>query len=136
MGLEPPAHRGMLVRRVVIVVKVQVEFRIGRLVNQLQELDPLLMALPGLAFADHDVERCEGRRRAVAAGVFRQTRLGAVERSDLTFFVDRPYQRPLGRIDLLAGEVEGILDERWIVGNVARLHEMRLEAVNPLCSFE
>src|SRR2546427_7574004 len=63
---EPPLHRGMLVRRVVVDDQVEVELR-GRLtVDAPQELEKLLMPMAGQTLADDlDLEDIEGREQRV-----------------------------------------------------------------------
>ena len=77
------------------------------------------MSVAAHALADdpalQHVERGEQRRRAVAlvvvrhrpaaAALHRQSGLGAVERLDLRFLVDRQHQRVLRRIDIEADDI-------------------------------
>ena len=102
---EPSANVGMLVRGV--IVNDQMHFALGRglAVDLVEEADELLMPVAAHALADdlavEHVERGEqsGRavpliimsRRAAAAALHRQPRLGAVERLDLALFIDRQH---------------------------------------------
>jgi hypothetical protein len=50
-------------------------------------------------------------RGAGAARLHRQARLSAVERLDLTLFIDREHHRVLGRIDIEANNILELLGE-------------------------
>jgi len=60
----------------------------------------------------------------------RQARLGAVERLDLRFLIDRENDRMSGWIDIEPDDVTQLVDELWIGGELELLHPMRLKAVS------
>jgi hypothetical protein len=109
----------MLVRGV--VVDDQMQFPPGRrlAVDLVEEADEFLMPVAGHALADdaalQHVEGGEQGRRAVtlvvvrhrpaAATLHRQPRLGAVERLDLRFLIDRQHQRVLRRVDIETDDI-------------------------------
>ena len=109
VAFEPGADLGVLVRRV--VVDDQMQFPPGRrlAVDRVEESDEFLMPVAGHVLADDTalqyVEGDEQRRRAVrlvvmghrpaAAPLHLQLRLGAVERLDLRFLIDRQHQHVL-----------------------------------------
>ena len=90
-----------------VIVDDQMHFALGRglAVDGVEKADELLMPVAAHALADdlavEDVERGEqsGRagpliimsRRAAAAALHRQPRLGAVERLDLALLIDRQH---------------------------------------------
>ena len=100
------------------------------------------MAVTGQALADHPagehVERGEQGRGAVAfvvvghrpgpALLHRQARLGAVERLDLALFVHAEHDRVLGRVQIQADDIDELLLEARVVGELERLHLVRLQA--------
>ena len=51
------------------------------------------------------------RHRPAAALLHRQSRLGAVERLDLAFFIDRQHQGFVGRIEVKADDILDLGDE-------------------------
>ena len=99
---QPPPYLGMLVGRIVICHQVQFSLRIGRGVDVLQKLDPLLVSMPRHTRINHNafrhVERCEQRGGAVAvvivgpgaqtAGINGQALLHAIEGLNLRLLVD------------------------------------------------
>src|SRR5450631_1475663 len=99
----PLAHIGMFVGRIIVDDGMDRLSRRNLLLNGVKEANEFLMAMALHVAADHraveHVERREQRRRAVslivvrhgpgAALLQRQTGLGAVERLNLAFFVDR-----------------------------------------------
>jgi len=103
MAGKPLAHIGMFVGRIIVDDGVDRLSRRNLLLNGVKEANEFLMAMALHVAADHraveHVERREQRRRAVslivvrhapgAAFLQRQTGLGAVERLNLAFFVDR-----------------------------------------------
>ena len=84
-----------------------------------EEADELLMAVSFHVLPDdgaiEDIEGSKQRRgtvalvvmrhRAGAARFHRQARLGAVERLDLAFFIDRQHQGFVGRIEVKADDI-------------------------------
>ena len=102
---EPGANLGMLMRGVIVDDQVHLAPDRGFAVDLVEEADELLMPVAAHALADdlavEDVERGEqsGRavpliimsRRAAAAALHRQPRLGTVERLDLALLIDRQH---------------------------------------------
>ena len=100
------------------------------------------MAVARQALADHrageHVERGEQRRGAVALVVVghrsrpalldRQRRLRAVERLDLALFVHAQDDRVLRRVQVQPDHVDELLLEPLVVGELERLHLVRLQA--------
>ena len=108
-----------------------------------EEADELLMPMP-LHVAANDgaiehVERGEQRRRAVAlvvvghgagaALLHGQAGLGAVERLDLAFLVDRKHDGMRGRVDVEADDVLELLGEPGVVRQFERADAVRRELV-------
>ena len=112
--LEPSLDLGVLVRCVVVDDEMQIEQFWGVAVDGAQEAQEFLMAMAAHAFADDlargDIERREQSRgsmalvvvghRAGAALLQRQSGLGAIERLDLAFLVDRKHQRLVRRVEV------------------------------------
>src|SRR5829696_3381846 len=96
---QPSLHLRVLVRRVIVHDQVQVEALVGVAMDDAQEAEKLLMAMPLHAGAQHRAGRYiksskQGRgamsfivvgHRAGAALLEREAGLGAVERLDLRF---------------------------------------------------
>ena len=105
MPFEPSPHLGMLVGGVVVDDQVEFSPSRGLAIDLVEKTDEFLMPVAAHALADdlavEDVERGEqsGRagpliimsRRAAAAALHRQPRLGAVERLDLALLIDRQH---------------------------------------------
>ena len=122
---QPPLDLGVLVRRVVVQDQVDVQLRRHLPVDQAQERQELLVAVPLPAQSEHlsggDVQGGEQRRRAVpdvvvgvafgVAEAHRQRRLGAVERLNLRLFVHAQDHRVVGRVEVQADDVAHLLDE-------------------------
>ena len=99
---------------------------------RVEEADELLMAVALHVLADdravEHVERGEERRRAVpfvimghgagAALLHRQAGLGAVERLDLRLLIDRQHHGMGRRIDIEPDDIEQLICERRIVGEL------------------
>ena len=66
---------------------------------------------------------------AAATGLDRQSRLGAVERLDLRFLVDRQNHGMRRRVHIEPDNVFDLLGEGGIVGPLERADAMRLEVV-------
>ena len=70
MALEPAQHRAMFMGRVVVPDQVQRPGRRGVLIEQREEPQPFLMAMPPLTCPDQlareDIERSKQGRRAMA----------------------------------------------------------------------
>ena len=111
--------------------------------DRVEEADELLVPVPLHAPAQHRaVEHVQGReqrRRAVALVVVgrgrrptllhRQPRLGAVERLDLGFLVDREHDRVRRRVHVEPDHVAQLGDERRVPGELEGAHPMRGEPV-------
>ena len=92
-----------------------------------------------LAF--EDIESSEQRRcamalvvvghRAGSAFLHRQAGLGAVERLDLRFFVDREDDGMGGRIDIKPDNIAQLVDELRVVGELELVDPVRLETMRP-----
>src|ERR1700690_288657 len=67
--------------------------------------------------------------RSGAARLYRQTGLGAVERLDLAFFIDREDYSMGGRIDIEADDVAQLVDKMRVGGELELLNPVRLKAV-------
>ncbi len=138
---QPPPYLGMLVGRIVICHQVQFSLRIGRGIDVLQKLDPLLVSMPRHTRINHNafrhVEHCEQRGGAVAlvivgpgaqtAGINRQALLHAIEGLNLRLLVDAQHNGMLWWVQIQADDVHQLLGEMRIVGDLERLHAMRLE---------
>ena len=109
----------------------------------IEEADELLMAVALHAAADHrafqDIQCGEQGRRAVAfvivghracaALLHRQAGLGAVERLDLAFLVDRQHHRVRRRIDVKADHVPQLVGELRVIRELELAHPVRRETV-------
>ncbi len=138
---EPPPRFGSLVRRVVVQNDVDVEVGGHRFVDDPQELDELLRAVPSEALADDppscDIQGSEQRRRPVAdvvvrplldgAGSQREHRLRPFEGLDLGLLVDTEHEGLVRRIHVQADDVPDLVDEERVVGELERLTPMRLQ---------
>src|ERR1700716_4418273 len=88
---------------------------------------------------DEDIESSEQRlcamalvvvrHRAGSAFLHRQAGLGAVERLDLRFFVDREDDGMGGRIDIKPDNIAQLVDELRVVGELELLDPVRLETM-------
>ena len=108
-----------------------------------EEADELLVAVTLHTAADDaavdHVERGEQgggavplvvvRHRAAAAALERQAGLGAVERLDLAFLVDRQHHRVGRRVEVEADDVAEFVGEARIVRQLELPHPVRLQAV-------
>ena len=103
------------------------------------------MAVPGQALADHrageHVQRGEQGGGAVAlvvvghragpARLHRQRRLGAVQRLDLGLLVHAQHDRLLRRVQVQPDDVDELLLEPRVVGELERLDPVRLQTRAP-----
>ena len=101
------------------------------------------MAVLGVAgardLAGRDLQRRVQARRAVAlvvvghprglAGLHRQRRLGAIERLDLGLLVDAEHQRALRRSQVEPDDIDDLLGQLRVLGELKRADLMRLELV-------
>lgn len=110
-------------------------------VDQVEELDELLLAVPAVALADDlpggPVQGREQRSRAVAgivvgvpfrlARLQRQQRLGAVQRLDLGFLVHAQDEGTLRRAQVQADPVADLFHEPGVGGQFEGVGPMRLQ---------
>ena len=110
VGRQPVADLDLLVGGVVVHHQVQLTFGVGP-GDLLEEREELLVAVPGLARADHvaggDRQRGEQRGGAVPfvvvgaplgqPGLHRQHRRGPVQRLDLAFLIHADHHRVVRR---------------------------------------
>jgi hypothetical protein len=114
-------------------------------VDQVQESEPLLVAVALQAVGDHGaverVQRGEHGGRAMTlvvvghglgpALLHGQSRLGAVEGLNLALLIKRRHKRVLGRIQIEADHVFQPLGEPGFVAWLERVEAMRLQAMRP-----
>ena len=112
-------------------------------VDGIEEADEFLMGMALHATAEDDaIERVEGGKqggRAVAlvvmrhgpalAGLERQTRLGAIERLDLGFLVDRQHHGMGRRVHIEADNVLDLFSKGGVCGALEGAYAVRLQAV-------
>jgi hypothetical protein len=139
-GPPVPDNRG-LVRAVVVADQVHVQAGRDVLVDLLEELQELLVAVPAVQFADHgavgDVEGGEQAGHAVAGvvvstalghpGHHGQHRLGPVQGLDLRLLVDAEHDRLLRRVVAKADDVDDLLHEQRVRRQLEAVDEMGLE---------
>ena len=142
---QPGVDLGGLVGGVVVADEVDVELGGDGLVDGDQELAELDRAVPAVQVGDHvavgDVERREQAGDAVAdvvvgaplghAGHHRQHRLGAVQRLDLGLLVDAQHDRLLRRVVVEADDVDDLLHEQRVGGQLEPVLEMGFEVELP-----
>src|SRR5665213_1096207 len=140
---KPTLHFRMFVSGIVIDDQMEIFFRRRDPINHTQELQPLLMAMPVVAHADHlaieSIHSGEQSGRPVsfvvvshgpAAAFFdRQTGLGAVQRLDLTLFIGAQNQGVFRRVEIETHDGFQLFRELGVVADFEGLHQMRLEAV-------
>ena len=128
---EPSFDLGVLVSGVVIYDQVQLAIRWRLRVDLLEEAQPFLIAMPGLAAAKHGTiecvesgEQCGGAMALIIMGLGAvttlaqgQAGLGAIQRLDLTFFVYAQDQRFLWRTQLGPDNRLQLLGELRIVAD-------------------
>src|SRR5258708_36078217 len=122
---------------------MQFLFRRSPLIDQAQELEPLLMAMPLLAEADHlpagSVHCCEQRRSAMpfivvghgfrAVSFQRQSWLATIQCLYLAFFINTKNDRLLGRIQVQTHDGVQLFAELWIIADLEGFHPMRLQTM-------
>src|SRR5215207_8674487 len=127
---EPSEHLGVFMNGVVVENDVDELARGYPSLNRIEEADELLVPVLLHATAEHGalehVESGEERGRAVTlvvmghgptfAGLERQAGLGAVERLDLGFLVDREHDRMGGRAHVEADNIGDLLSQGGIAG--------------------
>ena len=138
---QPLLDLGVLVRRVVVQYQVDVQLRRHLPVDQAQERQELLVAVPLPALADHpaggDVQGGKQCRRAVpdvvvgvafdVAQAHRQRRLGAIERLNLRLLVHTQDHRVVRRVEVQPDNVAHFLDEERVGGQLEGLRQVRLD---------
>ncbi len=144
MPPQPGQHLGVLVRAVVVEDAVhQLAGRHSRL-DGVEEAEELLVAVALHALAQHraveHVERGEQGCGAVADVVVgrgrrlpllrRQARLGAVERLNLGFLIDREHDHVRRRVHVEADHVPQLGHERRVFGEFEGAHPVRGEPVH------
>jgi hypothetical protein len=112
--------------------------------NDVEEADELLMAMALHTLADdlafQHIKRRKQRRDAVTLVVVcdgagtsllhRQPRLGAVQRLDLAFLIDRENDGVIGRVDVEADDLFELGHELGIVGQLEPADQMRPQAMS------
>src|SRR5437879_9892894 len=135
MASPPRLDARLFVRSVVVDDQMQVQIEWCLDVDQLQETNELLMAMPRHAIAnDGAIEHVQCReqsRRAIAFVVVRlagrnsrpewQERLSAVEGLDLTFLVDAEHQGFVGWVQIKPHHVVEFLDEVLVAAELEGL---------------
>ena len=141
MAFEPCLHPRMRVRPVIVHDQVQDNFSRKFGVQSFEELQELLMAVPGIALPDHFSRRHFQRRkkrgraialvivghRAAPAFLHRQARLGAVQGLDLALLIHAKYQRLFRGIEIEAHYVGQLFQEPRIARKLEPLGSMRLQ---------
>src|SRR5271155_2627331 len=146
MARDPLPHGGMLVGGVIVEDGVD-GFASGNLaLDRVEETDELLVAMALHVAADHgsveDVHGCEQGGRSVplvimghrsgAALLHRQPGLGAVERLDLAFFVDRQDHGVRRRIDVETDDVAQPVDEFGVLGELELANAVGLQPMRQM----
>ena len=138
---EPSSHAWRLVRAVVVQNEMHVKSGWNLGVDRVEKLQELLTAMPPVQLADdptgRHVERREQRCRAVAhvivrapfrlARAQRQNRRRAVQRLNLSLFIDRQEQRAIGRAQVQPDDVAHLVNEQRILRQLEGVHAMRLQ---------
>ena len=138
---QPFLDLRVFVGGVVVADHVDLEFFRDLTVDDTQELQKLDVAMLRQTGADHDagehVERGEQGGGAVAlvvvghrassALLHRQRRLGAVQGLDLRLLIHAQHHGLLGRVQVQAHDVDQLLLETRIMGELEGLHQMRFE---------
>src|SRR5579863_2974243 len=113
-------------------------------IDSIEEADELLMAMALHALAeDLALKDIESRKQgsyamplvivghgAGAAVLHRQPRLGAVQRLNLAFLVDRQHDSVVGRIDVETHDLLELGGKSRIIGQLELTHQMRSQAVS------
>ena len=143
MAGEPGFDLGMLVGGV--IVEDGVDHFAGRhgALDGIEKADEFLVSMALHAAAVHDaVEGIEGgeqgggavpfvivRHGSALAGFHRESRLGAVERLDLRFLVDREHDRVGWRMHIEADDIFHLLGQSQVGGALEGAQAMRLQPV-------
>ena len=144
MVFDPFKNLGVLVSGIVVDDHMH-RFLLGHLgINDVEEADELLMAMALHTLADdlafQHIKRCEQRRDAMTLVVVcdgagtsllhRQPRLGAVQRLDLAFLIDRENDGVVGRVDVEADDLFELGRKLGIVGQLEPADQMRPQAMS------
>ena len=141
--LKPGFDTGMFMCAIIIHDQMQVESGWRFAVYFLEETDKFLMPMAWHTIANHlTVEHAEGRKQggcAVAFVIVRhcpaaalldgETRLGAVERLDLTLLVDTQNQGLVWRIEIQSNYVAEFLNKVFVAAELEGPDQMWLEVV-------
>ena len=142
---QPVLYFGMLVRRIVVHDQMQCQGFVGPPVNRLQELGELVVAVPGLALANHrsglHVECRKQGGSAVALIIMghrpafprlhRQAGLAPVQCLDLAFLVDGKHDGLLRRVQVQAHHVAQLVGKQRVVRHLEAPHLMGFQFVLP-----
>jgi len=140
MASHPALHPFMFVGCVIVADDVDLLFARDGLVDQAQELQPLVMTVALLAqvvdLAGGGVESGEQHGCAIALVIVRhglaapllegKTGLSAVQRLNLALLVDRQNQRVLGQVEIESDNVLQLGSEIRIVADLEAFNTMRL----------
>src|ERR1700726_208074 len=144
MVFDPFKNLGVLVSGIVVDDHMH-RLLLGHLgINDVEEADELLMAMALHTLADdlafQHIKRCEQRRDAMTLVVVcdgagtsllhRQPRLGAVQRLDLAFLIDRENDGVVGRVDVEADDLFELGRKLGIVGQLEPADQMRPQAMS------
>src|SRR3974390_3167756 len=144
MFVDPFQHLGMLVSSIVVDNDMD-RFLLGHpSVDNGKEADELLMAMMLHTLANdlalEHIERGEQSGDAVtfvvvghgASATFfhGQPRLGAIQRLDLAFLIDREHDGVVGRVDVQANDLLELGPELRIVGQLKAAYQMRSQAMS------
>ena len=144
MVFDPFKNLGVLVSGIVVDDHMHRLF-LGHLgINDVEEADELLMAMALHTLADdlafQHIKRCEQGRDAMTLVVVcdgagtsllhRQPRLGAVQRLDLAFLIDRENDGVVGRVDVEADDLFELGRKLGIVGQLEPADQMRPQAMS------
>ncbi len=141
---EPSVDVAVRVGAVVVDDQMQLAVTGELAIEEAQELQELLMAVPRQALADDAaVERAErgeqGRRavalvvmghRAGATALDREARLGAIQGLDLALLINAQHDRLLRRVEVEPDDVGQLLAEPRIVRQLEGADTVRLQAVS------
>jgi MacB-like periplasmic core domain/FtsX-like permease family len=141
MPSEPSPNPRRLVRPVVIENQMDVEFRGDLVVDRVQKPQELLTAVATVTFADDAARRhiqCRKQRRRPVSDVVigpplglarpqRQNGHRAVERLNLTLFIDRQEQCAIRRTQIQPDDVPHLVNEQRVLREFEGLDPVRLQ---------
>jgi hypothetical protein len=142
---KPAGHLRHLMGAVVVHDDVHLSRGRELRINAFEKFQELLVPMPPVTMADdlarRHVQRGKQRRRAVPNVIVRltsrdprahrQERSGAIQRLDLTLFIETEHQRMVGRIQIQPDDVAHFLDKLRVGRQLERLQAMRLQAERP-----